>query len=146
MASIMININSVKLRALLDDYNAEHGTTYAELSRRMGRTGAFLHTCILRGTVSPNTTAMLKALYGIRPEDYVGAEEEPKKKGGWEFKVDIEPEKGRCHAYIIQDGEVAVEGYAKIKDVTSKLSIVQATSYATHICYKKAEQEELEAL
>lgn len=146
MKSIMININSVKLRALLDDYNAEHGTTYAELSRRMGRTGAFLHTCILRGTVSPNTTAMLKALYGIRPEDYVGAEEEPKKKSGWEFKVDIEPEKGRCHAYIILGGEVVVEGFAKIKDVTSKLSIVQATSYAAHICYKRVEQEELEAL
>ena len=146
MASIMININRNKLRALLDDYNAEHGTTYVELSRRMGRAGSFLHTCILRGTVSPNTTAMLKALYGIRPEDYVGAEEEPKKKGGWEFKVDIEPEKGRCRAYIILGGEVVVEGFAKIKDVTSKLSIVQATSYATHICYKKAEQEELEAL
>ncbi len=146
--SIMLNIDSKKLHGLLAAYNAEHGTTLAALSRRMGRTGSYLNTMMHRGTASPNATAMLRALYDIRPEDYVKTVEEPEepKEPAWDLRYEIEPAKAYVKVQILVDGECLTSGYARIKQPQTNLTVTQAISYATHICYKKAEQMELEAL
>lgn len=146
----MIKINSKKLHEALDAYNAEHGTNTSELARQMGRADSYLHTIMTRGTMPSNAMKMISLLFGIKPEDYVWTheDEEPEEPEttGWDFQFEVLPEKGCVKAWIVQGGETLVHGFARIKLPQTNTTIAQAVSYAAHVCYKKVEQLELEAL
>ena len=149
MKTTMINVNTKKLRGLLDAYNAEHGTSIADLCRQLGRAESYMHAILARGTITPAAMKMMSVLFDIKPEDYVKTvedeePEEPVREDKWDFQVEILPDSGCVKARILCGGETVVYGFARIKQPQTNLAIAQAVSYATHICYKKAEQVELE--
>lgn len=148
----MIKINSQLLHSALDGYNVEHGTTTTDLARKMGRADSYLFTIMNRGTIPTSTMTMLSALFGIKPEAYVWTkedeepEEEIPEEPEWDYRYEVLADKGCVKAYICHYGEIAAYAFARIKIPQTPVTIAQAISYAAHMCYKKLEQEELEAL
>ena len=149
MKSTMININPKKLRELLDAYNDEHGTTYADICRQLGRSESYVHSIMKRGSIVPAAMKMISVLFGIKPEDYVKTvadEPEIPEEPAWDFQFEVLPESCCVKARIVCGGDTLVYSFARIKQPQTNLTIAQAVSYAAHMCYKKAEQLELEAL
>lgn len=147
----MVKINPEKLRFILETYKKANHTTLSEMSTSLGRCDSYLNNVLHKGVCSSATMKMLNLLYGFRPEDYVWtvddeAEEVEESTDEWTVEWKVEPEKSRALCRVRCGEEDIAYGYAKVKDPTSRLSIMQAISYAAHICYKKVEQMDLEAL
>lgn len=59
---------------------------------------------------------------------------------GWQTRLKVSPDKVRMTVYF--NGVPVVEGLARIKE-NKELALLQAISYAAHMCYKLTEQKKL---
>ena len=139
----MIKINGEALKVRCRDYAKHHGTTMGEMSREMGYNSNFLTVSCGRDAINQAAAKMLESMFGIGLNEYIAP---AKPKDEWRVDWEIEPLKLKVCARILHNGEPVYYGYSRVKEPVTNMSIMQAISYATHICYKKAEQAALEAL
>lgn len=139
----MIKINGAALRECCRAYAEYHGTTVSDMSEEMGYNRNFLSISAGRDAINAAAAKMLESMFGIGLEEYTAP---AKPKDEWRVDWDIEPLKLKVCARILHNGEPVYYGYSRVKEPVTNMNIMQAISYATHICYKKAEQAALEAL
>lgn len=79
-----------------------------------------------------------------KPENPVpGAKEyipAPSAELGWQTRIEVKPDRLCMKIYF--NGVQQVEGFSRIKE-NKELALVQAISYAAHMCYKIVEQRKL---
>lgn len=79
-----------------------------------------------------------------KPENPVtGAKEyipAPSAELGWQTRIEVKPDRLCMKIYF--NGVKQVEGFSRIKE-NKELALVQAISYAAHMCYKIVEQRKL---
>lgn len=64
----------------------------------------------------------------------------PSAEAGWQTRIEVKPDRLCMKVYF--NGVQQVEGFSKIKE-NKELALMQAISYAAHMCYKIVEQRKL---
>lgn len=64
----------------------------------------------------------------------------PSAEVGWQTRIEVKPDRLCMKIYF--NGVKQVEGFSRIKE-NKELALVQAISYAAHMCYKIVEQRKL---
>ena len=73
----MIDIDSKKLRNLVETYCLEHGCTMGDMSHEIGRCSHYIaHQSCNRDKITPATVFALEKAFGIKLEDYYRKEPE----------------------------------------------------------------------
>lgn len=141
MKSIKIDVNELR------KWVKETGLTQAEISRSLGGSISIIGNAIQRGHISEPFFQLLILKYGINPERLKFKEPAPKAVST------VQPEKGYATSVVVYpdkvrfavafDGDEIYHTYSRIKG-KKEVDLIQAISYAAHMCYKQAEQKELE--
>lgn len=137
----MIEINGAALKERCMNYASLHGTTLGGMSRELGYNSNFLSITCGRDSINTAAAKSLETMFGIDVASCVGAP-----KDEWDYRYEVQADNGLVKAWIFHNEEIAAYAYARIKLPQTPVTIAQAISYAAHMCYKKLEQEELEAL
>lgn len=141
MKSIKIDVNELR------KWVKETGLTQAEISRSLGGSISIIGNAIQRGHISEPFFQLLILKYGINPERLKFKELVPKTVSavqpgkGYATSVVVYPDKVRFA--VAFDGDEIYHTYSRIKG-KKEVDLIQAISYAAHMCYKQAEQKELE--
>lgn len=140
MKSIKIDVNELR------KWVKETGLSQAEISRSLGSI-SIIGNAIQRGHISEPFFQLLILKYGISPERLKFKEPAPKAVST------VQPEKGYATSVVVYpdkvrfavafDGDEIYHTYSRIKG-KKEVDLIQAISYAAHMCYKQAEQKELE--
>ena len=120
------------------------------------RAYSYISTCIVKKSIHPKALMAIANYYGLHLSDYEIKPEPPKPEPKpVQMELNMAPEKGWSNTLnvnigamivsmaIYKDGAKVAQGRAKIFDTTER-GIMQAISYAAHMCYKCSEQKELE--
>lgn len=122
------------------------GLSMVEVSRRIGRGDAYLSASIRRGMMSAAAIPLLAKELDIPQKDLILHQEEQKtccaKDAVNKYTAQIEVSKTKLHMTLLFGGKELYSTYSRIKG-GSELDLMQAVSYAAHLMYKLAEQEEL---
>lgn len=134
MQKIMINTSA--LRGWLKSNNLSQ----TEVSRSLGSDSIIANT-LSRGWMSDTFFQLLTLKYNIAPA-LLELKSGPAKalSVGYSASIQVQPDK--VLFAIDYNGEEIYHAYSKIKG-DSELDLIQAISYAAHMCYKMAEQREL---
>lgn len=140
MKNIKIDVNELR------KWVKETGLSQAEISRSLGSI-SIIGNAIQRGHISEPFFQLLILKYGISPERLKFKEPAPKAVST------VQPEKGYATSVVVYpdkvrfavafDGDEIYHTYSRIKG-KKEVDLIQAISYAAHMCYKQAEQKELE--
>ena len=144
MTTKTLPIDKSRFLSALNAYNDEHGTTLAELSRSMGYADNFLSATSGQGRISTPASRLLEVMYGVKYEDYCPRHEAPAPDAG-EYRAAVQfdlPQRRVTVCITTPDGR-DVQARAIVKDPGDEMSVLQAVSYAAHMCYKFAEQRRL---
>lgn len=135
MNDYSVKINKQKMK----EWIASTGMKAVHISRALGRSDNYISVVVCNGVMSNAAYQHLKKEFNITGDDLMEKPQEPKNVG---YSLDIVVKPDRLRVAILHNGEEMYAAYSKIKDNT-ELSMVQAISYATHMCYKLAEQKSL---
>ena len=100
----------------------------------------------LKGFLAADTDEMPAELFGRLVADLwldpakLLASDEPEPTSGYTLDLDVADD--RVSLTVLHDGKPVVYGKSYIKEQT-ETGIMQAISYAAHMCYKFAEQREM---
>lgn len=142
MKGNMIDIDKNALR----DAIALSGRTYAEMSRDLGFSSAYIGSCIKRGSMRESSANLLCYQLNIpisRIQKKQPVTPQSAASGTYTARIDVSGGKSLNMSLYFGDEKIS-EAYSKIKG-QSKLDLIQAISYAAHMIYKLAEQEELKS-
>lgn len=122
------------------------GLSMKEVSHRIGRGDSYLSASIRRGMMSAAAIPLLAKELDIPQKDLILHQEEKKtccaKDAVNKYTAQIEVSKTKLHMTLLFGGKELYSTYSRIKG-DSELDLMQAISYAAHLMYKLAEQEEL---
>lgn len=122
------------------------GLSMKEVSHRIGRGDSYLSASIRRGVMSAAAIPLLAKELDVPQKDLILHQEEQKsccaKDAVNQYAAQIEVSKTKLHMTLLFGGRELYSTYSKIKG-DSELDLMQAISYAAHLMYKLAEQEEL---
>lgn len=122
------------------------GLSMKEVSHRIGRGDSYLSASIRRGVMSAAAIPLLAKELDVPQKDLILHEEEQKsccaKDAVNKYAAQIEVSKTKLHMTLLFGGKELYSTYSRIKG-DSELDLMQAISYAAHLMYKLAEQEEL---
>ena len=122
------------------------GLSMKEVSHRIGRGDTYLSAAIRRGVMSAAAIPLLAKELDVPREDLILHQEEQKtccaKDAVNQYAAQIEVSKTKLHMTLLFGGRELYSAYSRIKG-DSELDLMQAISYAAHLMYKLAEQEEL---
>lgn len=123
------------------------GLSMKEVSHRIGRGDTYLSASIRRGVMSASAVPLLAKELDVPQKDLILHEEEQKtyccaKDAVNKYAAQIEVSKTKLHMTLLFGGRELYSAYSRIKG-DSELDLMQAISYAAHLMYKLAEQEEL---
>lgn len=143
MALQCVKVDPAKLRAWFH----KTGVTFTEASREMGRYDSFMSKVVAAGEFPARQFDLFCRLYDVSPEAF--KPDEPKEINTdvdhagkpWSLTLDVHPNKVRVG--INYCGSEVYGAWSHVKDNT-ELGLVQAISYAAHMCYKLAEQKKLQ--
>lgn len=139
----MVKIDPNKMRNVLRD----RSLTQAEVSEAIGKGKNYISCCICTGAISTTALQLIGVKYGITemdiaPEKKKEPEQKPEAPStGFSLSLLVKPDRARFG--ISHNGEELYGAWSFVKGNTEK-NLLQAISYAAHMCYKKAEQRELE--
>ena len=117
----------------------------------LGRNDNYLTQAFWKCAMPGETVTMLCKKYGLRKEAYMQKPVPPKPvqmeldtapRKGWESTLSVNIGAGIVSLAFFKDGQKVASGRAKIFDSTEH-GVMQAISYAAHMCYKFSEQREL---
>lgn len=121
------------------------GIHVTELSRKMGRSSNYLTNSFKKGEMPQNTFLMFCDFAGVSPDDLLVPSFSPSKicpiYQTHGITLDVRKDKLRM-ALTFGDQEL-YSAWSKIKGDT-ELDLMQAISYAAHLMYKIAEQNQLQ--
>lgn len=141
----MVKIDPQKMRNVLRD----RGLTQAEVSEAIGKSKNYISVCICNGEISTTALELIRIKFGIAVKDIAPEKKkEPEKKPDAEysltgFSLSLLVKPDRVRVGISHNGEELYGAWSFVKGDAEK-NLIQAISYAAHMCYKKAEQKELE--
>lgn len=123
----------------MKEWIASTGMKAVHISRALGRSDNYISGVLCNGIMSYSSYRQLKTEFGITGDDLLEKTKEEPTPG---YSLDIVVKPDRVKVTILYNGQELYSAFSRIKDNT-ELSLVQAISYATHMCYKLAEQKEL---
>ena len=142
MKTNMIEIDRNALR----DAIAASGKRKAQISRDIGYTDSYINGCLNFGTMRESAAKLLCLQLGI-PLSKIQKKQpvtpQAAASGTYTARIDVSGGKSLNMSLYFGDEKIC-EAYSKIKG-PGKLDLMQAISYAAHMMYKLAEQEELKA-
>ncbi len=125
----------------LKQYLRQNGVNQKELSRRIGRGDNYISSLIYTGKAPKCVWPVILREIGAPPSSFALAEkpkEAPKSSmTGWNLTLRCRP--GAVNVTVSFDDSEVASGWGRIKEETD-LGLVQAISYAAHMCYKKVEE------
>lgn len=138
-----VKVDPAKLRAWCKETNV----TLTEVSREMGHYDSFMSKVVAAGEFPARQFDLFCRLYNVSPEAF--KPDEPVEINTtadhtgkpWSLTLDVHPNK--VHVGINYCGSEVYGAWSHVKDNT-ELGLVQAISYAAHMCYKLAEQKKLQ--
>lgn len=147
----------VKFEADVRKIAAKNDWTLSYISEEfLARSNTYLSSCFCKRVIPLRAAAALCRELGLKLSDYEIKPEPPKPEPKpVQKEAVVAPEKGWSNTMnvnigamivsmaVYKDGVKVAQGRAKIFDTTER-GIMQAISYASHMCYKEAEQKELE--
>ena len=128
----------------------ETGKTQSEISISLGRARNCLANAIYYGEMSATVFELLTLKYGVDPKRLMKKPEPPKAQPkpvakpdaiGYATNINVYPDKVRFA--IAFNGVEILHAYSKVKG-NKEVDLIQAISYAAHMCYKLAEQGTLD--
>lgn len=134
-----ININSEAMKQWLQENNI----TAREVSERIGRSSGYMSKCIKEGHILDCAYRLLTDTYMLPYNMFIQPDEAPVPKAADNYAVSMAMAPGRIRFSITSDGNEIYYANAFIKGDT-ELDVMQAISYAAHLCYKFAQRDNLE--
>lgn len=138
--SYMVKIDPQKMRNFLRD----NRLTQTEVSQAIGKSRNYLSVCLVNREISATALQLIGVKYGIREQD-VAPESPPGGDAPTGFSLSLLVKPDRVRVGVMHNGDEIYAAFARVNGNT-ELKLIQAISYAAHMCYKKAEQKELEAI
>lgn len=141
-----VKIDPVELKAWVK----ETGKTQNEISISLGRARNCLANAIYYGEMNLTVFELLTLKYGVDPKRLMKKPEPPKAQPkpvtksdaiGYATSINVYPDKIRFA--IAFNGVEIFHAYSKVKG-NKEVDLIQAISYAAHMCYKLAEQNILD--
>ena len=133
-----IKIDGKKLKNALK----KRGLTAKEVSESIGKSSNYITGCVCTGAISDAAMQLIEIKYHIPREEIKITEEEKLSNASPGFSLNLVVKQDRVRISIHQNGKEIYGAYARINGDT-ETSLIQAISYAAHMCYKQAEQREL---
>ena len=133
-----IKIDGEKLKNALK----KRGLTAKEVSGSIGKNSNYVIGCVCNGAISDAAMQLIEIKYHI-PREEIEIREEKKQvsaEPGFSLNLVVKPD--RVRVSINHNGKEIYGAYARINGDT-ETKLIQAISYAAHMCYKQAEQREL---
>ena len=131
--------------------------TRYELGEMIGKGGSYFYDVCRRGTMSIQVYRLFLKVFNLPEGSFLlPAEPEPEPEpeppaiiqtesaDGWRVNIQVMPKKGKVRFAVLVNGEEMVHAHSWIKKQGDYLSIMQAISYAAHMCYKLTEEKVLE--
>ena len=146
MNTKMIKLDSkmIKLdREKTKKFAKERGISLEDISYALGRSKSYISYAMSSESGIPNATFdLLCRIYDVPPETFLPDPEPvvapPGLEGGYLTEVFVHGNK--VHFAVRNNGEEVASAFAYIKNDT-ELAVMQAISYAAHMCYKFAQQK-----
>lgn len=144
--SKLVKIDPVELKA----WAKEIGKSQNEISLSLGRAKNCLANAIYYGEMSATVFELLTLKYGVDPKRLMKKPEPPKAEPkpvakpdaiGYDTSINVYSDKVRFA--ITFNGVEIFHAYSKVKG-NKEVDLIQAISYAAHMCYKLAEQDILD--
>lgn len=139
-----VKIDPVELKA----WAKEIGKSQNEISLSLGRSRNCLGNAIYYGEMNSTVFELLTLKYGVDPKRLMKKPEPPKAHPipskldavGYATSINVYSDKVRFA--ITFNGVEIFHAYSKVKG-NKEVDLIQAISYAAHMCYKLAEQDTL---
>lgn len=128
----------------LRDAITERGKNLSQASRDLGYSDAYISYCISTGQMKESAAKLLCYQLNIplsQIKKKQAATPQSAASGSYTARIDVSGGKSLNMSLYFGDEKIC-EAYSKIKG-PGKLDLMQAISYAAHMMYKIAEQEEL---
>lgn len=136
--SYTLNQDTVKIDPQkFRDWCARNGKSFKQVSIEMGRYDSFISKVVTSGEFPARQFELFRTLYGIEAEAFA-PEEAHAENGSYSLSLEVKPD--RVRVGINFKGVEIFNAYAGIKG-ESEVNLIQAISYAAHMCYKMAEQK-----
>ena len=141
-----VKIDPVELKAWVK----ETGKSQREISLSLGRSMSCLANAIYYGEMNSTAFELLTLKYGVDPKRLMKKPEPPKAQPtpvakpdaiGYATSINVYPNKVRFA--ITFNGVEILHAYSKVKG-NKEVDLIQAISYAAHMCYKLVEQDTLD--
>lgn len=138
----MVKLDPHKMRNILK----AKGLSQVEVSEAIGKSKNYISVCIFNGEISMTALQLIGIKYGITEKDIAPEQKkEPERKDeastvGFSMSLLVKPD--RVRVGISHNGDEIYNAWSRINGDT-ETKLIQAISYAAHMCYKKAEQKEL---
>lgn len=139
-----VKFDPVKFR----NWCAQNGTTFRRISESLGRYDGFIARCVRLGEFPLRQFELFQRLYNVEADAFAPDTTQapissaPLQTGPYSVSLDVKPDKVRVG--INFQGAELYGAFAGIKG-RSEVDLVQAISYAAHMCYKMAEQKKYSA-
>lgn len=142
-----VKLDKEKLNALRKKLN----TTFTAMSWKIGRSDSFISKCIGLGYMNENAFAHMCSTFGVAEADMRAQDavkqvtvEIPKHPSvhNEPYSVELTVKPDRVRVAIRHNGSEIYNAWSRIKS-NSEVDLIQAISYAAHMCYKMAEQKSL---
>lgn len=133
-----IKIDGEKLKNALK----KRGLTAKEVSESIGKNSNYITGCVCTGAISDAAMQLIEIKYQIPREEIKIIEKENLSNASPGFSLNLVVKPDRVRVSINHNGKEIYGAYARINGDT-ETRLIQAISYAAHMCYKQAEQREL---
>lgn len=134
-----VKFNAYALRNHLN----EHGMTMTDLCNQMGRSVSFIsHSCSIGYMSAVSYDAMCRAL-GVPHSTFIAQKEIPAPaETPTAYRLSLTYSDSKVLVQLMRGEEVVIGAWAIVKE-QSELGFIQAISYAAHMMYKFAQQDDL---
>lgn len=142
-----VKIDPEKFKA----WSKSKGLTFKEISIAIGEYDAFISKVFRSGEFPCRKYDLFCSIFGVNQSDFLPDKppaqkptEEATTAFGLPYSIQLSVHPDRVRVKIMYSGEELYSSFARLKGNT-ELDLIQGISYATHLCYKFAEQKYLES-
>ena len=137
MTQRTVAIDPIKFRK----WAKQRGLTLTQVSRDLGCGDSFISKALMSRELQIRKFELLQRIYAVSPDelspDFVC---DQAATGPWSLDLTVKPDRVRVSVRF--NGAETFSGWSNIRGKT-ELDLMQAISYAAHMCYKQAEQKNL---
>ena len=136
MSDYMVKIDKQKMK----EWVASTGMKATHISKIIKRSDSYISLVICNGQMSAASYQLLKKEFGISDDSVLLPTIQDDAPVGYHLDLMVKPD--RVKVTIMHGENEVYSAFSRVKDNT-ELSLMQAISYAAHMCYKLAEQKDL---